>query len=106
MHDRDKIAKMKPVGPFAAPLPKSVDATDPEPMAVANDKQTIHGESFVATTAPMDSYDDDVARRYKQVPGSQIKPKSREETVAMQSPPGYTEPDENGWAKPTGQEEE
>ena len=98
MHERERIAKMKPVGPFEPTLPKDAEAREAEPMAVANDKQTIHGESFLATSAPLDQYDADVARRYKQVPTRPAK--SDAESRAAQSPEGYTEPDENGWAKP------
>lgn len=99
MHDRDRKAKHKPIGPFAPPRPSEVEDTPAEPMAVANDKATIQGESHVPTTAPMDQYDDEVARRYKQVPGAQMRPHGKAEHVAMQHPPGYTEPNERGWAK-------
>lgn len=105
MHDRAKIAKVKPIGPFEPPLPKDAEQRLNEPMAVANDKQTIHGESFLATSAPLDAYDDDVARRYKQVPAVQMKAKGDAETIAMQAPPGYTKPDERGWARPEDEEE-
>lgn len=106
MHDRDLKAKYKPIGPFAPPLPTEVEDTPEEPMAVANDKATIHGESFLPTSAPMDQYDEEVARRYKQVPGAQMKPHGNAETVAMESPPGYTEPNKRGWAKLEAQQDE
>lgn len=98
MHDRDRIAKHKPVGPFEPPLPKDAESRVAEPMAVANDKQTIHGESFVATSAPLDQYDAEVARRYKQVPAQPAKGDG--ETRAMQQPPEHTTPDARGWSKP------
>lgn len=97
--------KYEPIGPFEPPTPTEVESSGPEPMAVARDKQQTHGESFLATSAPMDAYDDEVARRYKQVPASQMMPKSRNEKRAAEHPKGYTEPDKDGWAKPTGEEE-
>lgn len=99
MHDRDRKAKMKPVGPFEPPLPKDAESREAEPMAVANDKANLHGESFVATSAPLDQYDADVARRYKQVPAQPAR--SDEETrKAQERPEAHSAPDERGWAKP------
>lgn len=109
MHEDGKRAqkapRSAPNGPFSPPLPKSVDESEHEPMAVANDKQTIHGESFLPTTAPMDQYDDEVARRYRQVPGAQMKARTREETVEAQSPPGFSAPDEQGFVHLEDEEE-
>ena len=68
MHDRERIAKEKPVGPFAPPKPDEVDQEGAEPMAVANDKRTGQDESFHPTTASKDQFSPEVARRYKQVP--------------------------------------
>ena len=99
MDERPKIPKVEPVGPFQPTLPKIAEQRGNEPMAVANDKQTIHGESFLATSAPLDAYDDEVARRYRQVPAAQMRAKSDEESIAAQSPPGFTKPDERGWAR-------
>lgn len=89
------------VGPFEPPFPSVVESSGPEPMAVAWDKQQTHGESFLATSAPMDAYDDEVARRYKQVPAREIMPKTRDAKCAAEHPPGYTEPDARGWVEPT-----
>lgn len=102
MPDRDRIARHRPMGPFSTPLPKDTEATEGgEPMAVANDKANTHGESFVGTSAPRDQWDDAVAQRY----GKRVDlPKSDEETRRHQHPEGYTEPDENGWAKPRHEE--
>lgn len=99
MHDRDRIVKHKPVGPFAPPLPKEAESREAEPMAVANDKANLHGESFVATSAPLDQYDADVARRYKQVP-THLAKSDVETRAAQERPPQHTAPDERGWAKP------
>lgn len=96
MHDRDRTAKHRPIGPFAPPLPTDAEETSGgEPMAVANDKANTHGESFVGTSAPRDQWDDAVARKY----GKRVdRARSNDETRAAQSPPMYTKPDENGWA--------
>lgn len=67
MRPRD-VPKSQPVPPDAPPLPSEVDQEGPEPMAVANDKANLHGESFVPTTASQDAYAPAVARRYRQVP--------------------------------------
>lgn len=98
MQDRPRAAKHQPVGPFAPPLPKDAEETHGgEPMAVANDKANLHGESFVGTSAPRDQWDDEVAKKFGR-PVSRAK--SDEETRAHQRPAGYSEPDENGWARP------
>ena len=97
MHDRDRIAKEKPRGPFSPPLPKTAEEGGRgEPMAVANDKANIHGESFVATSSAEDQFDHEVARKF----GKDVdEPRREQETRAAQKPEGYTEPDEKGWAK-------
>lgn len=59
-------------------------------MAVANDKTTVHGESFLPTTASLDQWDADVAKRYRQVPRAEGRPtgegvtRSREMNRAME----------------------
>lgn len=103
MHDRDRIAKDKPRGPFSPPLPKTAEeGGQGEPMAVANDKANTHGESFVATSSADDQFDHDVAKRYAK---DVDEPRTDGETRSAQRPEGYTEPDEKGWAKPKGEEE-
>lgn len=74
MPARDRIRKEKLVRPDSPPAPSEVDQKGAEPMAVANDKLQLHGESFVPTTASKDAYSEEVAERYKQVPDS--KPSS------------------------------
>lgn len=108
-------------GPYSAPEPHEADRVDQgEPMAVANDRATPHGESFLPTTNRFirDVMDADVAHRYKTVPdsarrGSTPKDESRhasprdaeggphaQEHVAQQeAPPGYTQADEKGWKR-------
>lgn len=100
------MPKSRSTGPFAPPTPSEAEGRDREPMAVANDKQQTHGESFVATSAPLDAYDPEVARRYKQVPAREMMARSKRETRAAERPDGFTTPDEQGWAKPTGEEDE
>jgi len=100
-------AKHSTVGPFSPPLPTDVEASRPEPMAVAWDKQQTHGESFVATSAPMDAYDEDVARRYKQVPAKDMMPHSdAEKRRETEHPSGHTDPDDNGFAHPRTEDDE
>lgn len=98
MHERERVAKHKPIGPFAPPYPAEASETrGGEPMAVANDKANTHGESFVGTSAPRDQWDDEVAKKY----GRAVSlPRSDKETRAAQRPDGYTAPDEYGWVKP------
>lgn len=110
-------------GPYAPPLPTEAERTEGgEPMAVANDKATLHGESFLPTTQSKDAYDRDVAKRYETVPGSAAggkeggipdtvnpidaerragspeaeKPETQEQIL---HPPGYTETDERGYKR-------
>ncbi|HUR68166.1 MAG TPA: hypothetical protein VM370_02890 [Candidatus Thermoplasmatota archaeon] len=109
MHDRDRIAREKPVGPFAPPTPSEAEDDEVgEPMAVAGDKQGSEtDESFVPTTASKDQYAPDVAERYKQVPGAARGgagvTESRKENRAAEKPAEYSEPDERGWVKPQGE---
>lgn len=92
----------KPMGPYSPPLPSEAEQDQGEPMAVARDKQNPYGESFLPTTADLDQFDADVARRYKQVregtTGAGVT-ESREENRAQERPEGYTRRDENGWKK-------
>jgi hypothetical protein len=91
--ERENVKKKRidPVGPFAPPTPSEAEQDEQgEPMAVANDKQTIHGESFVPTTAPdgpkePTPHGRDVRERHDQ-------------NRAEESPPDYTPPDEQGFA--------
>lgn len=53
------------VGPSAPPTPAEVDGPGVEPMAVASDKATLHGEGFVPTTASRDAFDADVAEKFR-----------------------------------------
>lgn len=90
----------KPVGPYAPPRPSEAEREQGEPMAVANDKATRHGESFLPTTADLDQFDADVARRYKQVREGTVGDaitRSREENRRQEEPAGYSETDARGW---------
>lgn len=104
-NDRDRRSAYGTVGSEGATRPSQAERTGAEPMAVANDKTTIHGEAFLPSTASLDQWDDEVARRYKQVPernggthGSGVT-ESRKENRAMEDPPGYEIETETGWKK-------
>lgn len=98
MPARDRDARHRPIGPFAPPLPKDAEETrGGEPMAVANDKANLHGESFVGTSAPRDQWDEEIAKKF----GRPVeRARSDQWTRKMQAPEGYTRPDEDGWARP------
>lgn len=87
-----------PMGPYAPPNPSEVESSSPEPMAVANDKRTPH-DAFMPTTASMDAFDPEVAARYRAHPRRSMTTKTREENRAAEAPPGYTEPDEQGFRR-------
>lgn len=116
---RDAASRSR--GPYAPPLPTEAERTEGgEPMAVANDKATLHGESFLPTTQSKDAYDRDVAKRWETVPGSADggktggirdtenpidaerragSPEAEKPETLRQSlhPPGYGETDERGY---------
>ena len=101
-------SRNKPTGPYAPPLPSEAEREQGEPMAVARDKDNPHGEGFLPTTADMDQFDADVARRYKQVREGTVGEgvtRSREENRAHERPEGYTRSDENGWKRLEGMED-
>ncbi|HVM44779.1 MAG TPA: hypothetical protein VM582_02495 [Candidatus Thermoplasmatota archaeon] len=111
--DRDRRSAYGTVGTEDATRPSEAEEEEGEPMAVANDKTTIHGESFLPSTASLDQYDEDVAQRYKQVPEknggtplSKGTTRSRKENRAMEDPPGYEVEKETGWKKPEAYESE
>lgn len=91
--------KHKPQGPYAPPRPSEVEDNGPEPFAVANDKHTIHSDSHLPTSAPMDALDADVARRYKTVPDANMRTERRDENRAAEDPPGFTHEDRRGWRR-------
>lgn len=62
---KDERKKFAPVGPFAPPTPSEAEQSRGEPMAVANDKETIHSDSHMPTTASTDAMAPDVARKYR-----------------------------------------
>lgn len=97
MNDEER-AKHKPIGPYAPPRPSEVEDSRPEPMAVANDKATIHSDSHLPTSAPMDAYSEEVARRYAQVP-EKARTAAREENRAQEDPAGYTPEDARGYKR-------
>ena len=107
----------KSTGPFAPPLPTEAEREENEPMAVANDKETSH-DSFKPTSAPLDAFDPEVARKWETVPGSAGRDAVQEsftvggrdaqggqdkpETKAQErDPPGFSEVDEDGYKRPT-----
>lgn len=104
-----KKKPIDPMGPFAPPTPAEADQAEGEPMAVANDKQNVHGESFVATTAPRDAMAEDVARKYRDPQLQRVDPEEsptphgkdvrerRDENRAAEKPKGYSEVDEKGF---------
>lgn len=118
-----KDPRSEPMGPYAPPLPTEAERTEGEPMAVANDKRSSSGQSFLPTTQSKDAYDPDVAKRWEQVPGSAeagreavqesftVNPRDaheragspeaeKPETVRQEAePPGYTEVDERGFKR-------
>lgn len=104
-NDRDRRSAYGTVGTEDSTRPHMAELTEGEPMAVANDKMTKHGESFLPSTASMDAWDADVARRYKQVPeesgGISAKgtTESREMNRAMEDPEEYEIEKETGWKK-------
>ena len=105
-NDRDRRSAYGTVGPEDATRPSEAEETEGEPMAVANDKVTTQGESHVPSTASLDQWDEEVARRYRQVPpangGTQVgkgTTESREMNRAMEDPPGYEIEKETGWKK-------
>lgn len=57
--------KFAPVGPFAPPTPSEAEQSRGEPMAVANDRTTVHSDSHMPTTASTDAMDAEVARKYR-----------------------------------------
>lgn len=98
MADNEDIDfRKRAMGPFAPPLPKTAEDEEAEPMAVAADKQTEH-DAFVPTSAPLDAFDEDVARRHHpKTKTSSMEPRSDEETERAQRPEGYTETDKRGF---------
>ena len=105
-NDRDRRSAYGTVGPEDATRPSEAERTEGEPMAVANDKGTVHGKSHVPTTASLDQWDEEVARRYRQVPpengGTHVgkgTTASREMNRAMEDPPGFEVEKETGWKK-------
>ncbi|HET6404191.1 MAG TPA: hypothetical protein VFH78_06050 [Candidatus Thermoplasmatota archaeon] len=101
-NDRDRRSAYGTVGTDDPTRPSEAEQSEAEPMAVANDKTTIHGESFLPSTASLDQYDEEVARRYKglpQEPLSKGTTSSRKENRAMEDPPGYEVEEETGWKK-------
>ena len=102
--DEDVDYRKRAVGPFAPPLPKTAENEEAEPMAVASDKELKH-ESFRPTSAPLDAFNEDVARRYHpEVKASNMEPRSDEETKRAQDPEGYTETDKRGFQHPDADE--
>lgn len=110
--------RFDPMGPYSPPLPTEAERTQGEPMAVANDKATVHSEAFVPTTRSTDAYDPDVARRWEVIPGSiqaardgrrkavpdahvpeaRTPEEQKPETLKMElAPPGHSETDERGF---------
>lgn len=95
-----KRGRSKTTGPYAPPLPSEVDGDGPEPMAVAGDKEGWKDESFHPTTAPMDQWAPDVARRYRQHPAGPEREgttASREENRAAEA---SEDVDERGFRHP------
>lgn len=99
----EKHWRHKSIGPFAPPFPSEVEQSRPEPMAVAMDKKTTN-DAHMPTSAPMDAYDPEVARRYAQHPERMIT-RERSENRAAERPPGYSEIDERGYRQLTGEDE-
>lgn len=115
MADGNNVTKKDrypPQGPFAPPTPAEADQARGEPMAVAGDKRNVHGEPFLATTAPRDQMDEEVARKYRdpnlaadrphRTPtphGEDVKAR-RDENRAREKPEGYSEIDEDGFRRP------
>lgn len=109
----------KSTGPFAPPTQDEAEREKGMPMALANDLDTVHGESHLPTSQTLDAYDHDVAKRWETVPGSADAGKTGEDAIQetftvggrdehgaqrkpetkkmVHDPPGYTEPDEDGY---------
>lgn len=113
----------KSMGPYAPPLPSEAEREENEPMAVANDKQTSR-DAFLPTSASLDAYDPEVARKWETVPesakagmgavqesftvggrdamGGQDKPETK---AQERDPPGFSEVDEDGYKHLEGDDE-
>lgn len=100
-----------PQGPFSPPRPSEAEQVEGEPMAVANDKATQHGESFLPTTASHDQWSAETARVYRDpnlertashgrsghaTPHGDRAETRSDENRRMESPRGYTQPDDGG----------
>lgn len=108
-------------GPYLPPQQHEADRVEQgEPMAVANERATSHGESFSPTTSRFirDVMDEDVAHRYKTVPDSARRgqtpadesrhasardaeggPHAAEQLEQQRRPPGFSETDERGFKR-------
>lgn len=110
---------MSPMGPFTPPTPAEADQVQGEPMAVAADKMTRHGEGFLPTTAARDQMAPDVARKWRDpqlqrgTRGGNAHPTPHgapvegrtDENRRAERPEGYTEVDENGWRHLEGEQD-
>lgn len=96
----EKTRPITPKGPFAPPTPSQVERSDPEPMAVARDKDTPH-DAAMPTTARMDQWAPEVAERYRDPLLTRTRrdaePRSRVENRRAEKPEGFTETDEDGF---------
>lgn len=102
--DEEVDYRNAPMGPFSPPLPKTAESDEKEPMAVRSDKDTDR-QSFLPTSANLDAFDEDVARKYRpEATEERMLPKSDEETREMQSPEGYTKTDKRGFRHPSADE--
>ncbi|HEX2022367.1 MAG TPA: hypothetical protein VHH36_06610 [Candidatus Thermoplasmatota archaeon] len=93
----EKRKPIPPMGPYAPPRPSEAEREEAEPMAVARDKETTD-DAFMPTSAPLDSYDPEVALRHAAHPTRFAR--TRRENRAQEEPPGYSETDERGFRRP------